>query len=173
MEHLGQEVFFDRDKLIVSKTDLKGRITYANDTFLKIAGYSEEEIMGKPHNIIRNPNMPRAVFEVLWQVLSQEKEIFAFVVNSTKKSDYYWVLAHVTPSFVNGKIVGYHSTRRVPNSETIKQIIEPLYVELKEIEDRNQNKKKGTKDAIDALYSILREKQLSYVNFMAQLMDFN
>jgi len=108
MEFTGNEVFFDRDDLIVSKTDLDGRITYANHTFLEIAGYEEAACVGQQHNVIRNPNMPRAVFELLWQTIAESREIFAYVVNSTKAGDHYWVIAHVTPS------IGRRPNRRIP-----------------------------------------------------------
>lgn len=163
-------MFFDRDDLIVSKTDLKGRLTYTNHTFLEIAGYEESEVMGQPHNMIRNPNMPRAVFELLWQTIAKDEEIFAYVVNSGKNGDHYWVIAHVTPSKENGNIVGYHSTRRVPNPQTIKTVIEPLYDQLKSIEDKNSNRKDGTQESVGALMGILKDKGASYNEFMASLM---
>ncbi|MCZ4279640.1 PAS domain S-box protein [Kiloniella laminariae] len=169
MQYPGKELFFDRNDLIVSKTDLKGRLTYTNDIFLQIASYSESEVIGKPHNIIRNPNMPRAIFELLWKNLAEGEEIFAYVVNSSKNGDHYWVIAHVTPSTVNGEIVGYHSTRRVPNPQTIKKIIEPLYDKLKKIEDANSNRKEGIKQSIEALNQILAEKNQSYNEFIATL----
>ncbi len=169
MEHLGKEVFFDRNDLIVSKTDLKGRLTYTNDIFLDIAGYTEDEVIGKQHNVIRNPNMPRAVFELLWQAISNGEEIFAFVVNAAKNGDHYWVIAHVTPSRSDGKIVGYHSTRRVPNPKTIKNTIEPLYDRLKAIEDANSSKKAGLEESVSALNAVLAEKNQSYNEFMASL----
>ncbi len=169
MNYQGKEVFFDRNDLIVSKTDLKGRLTYANDIFLKIAGYVEDDVMGKPHNIIRNPNMPRAVFELLWGRIAKEEEIFAYVVNSARNGDHYWVIAHVTPSRTNGEIVGYHSTRRVPNPETIRNVIEPLYDELKAIEDANPNRKEGINEAVNALNAMLAEHNQSYNEFIASL----
>jgi len=169
MQYVGKEVFFDRNELIVSKTDLKGRLTYANHTFLEIAGYTEAEVIGQPHNMIRNSNMPRAVFELLWSTISKGEELFAYVVNSTKAGDHYWVIAHVTPSLEDGKIVGYHSTRRVPNPDTIKQVIEPLYDQLKSIEDRNPNKKAGIAAATRALNEILRDKDVTYSELVASL----
>ncbi len=169
MQYTGNEVFFDRNDLIVSKTDLKGRITYANHTFLEVAGYEESEVMGQPHNMIRNPNMPRAVFELLWQTIAKGEEIFAYVVNSAQSGDHYWVIAHVTPSLENGSVVGYHSTRRVPNPQTIKSVIEPLYGQLKSIEDKNPNKKDGTQESFDALVSILGDKGVSYNELIASL----
>jgi PAS domain S-box-containing protein len=75
----GVECFFPEDEIIVSKTDLKGLITYANHTFLSIAGYTEEEVLGQPHNIIRHPDMPRCVFKLLWDTLKLRREIFAYV----------------------------------------------------------------------------------------------
>ncbi len=169
MRYHGKEVFFERDELIVSKTDLKGKLTYTNDIFLKIAGYTEEEVIGKQHNVIRNPNMPRVIFKVLWDSIMAGNEIFAYVVNSTKNGDHYWVLAHVTPSFRDGVVVGYHSTRRVPNPDTIKNVIEPLYGSLKNIEDTDTSKKDGLARSHEALLALLKEKNQSYNEFIASL----
>ena len=106
-----KEVFFPDSEIIVSKTDLKGRITYANQTFCHVAGYDEAELLGQQHSIVRHPDMPRAVFKLLWDTLGEGKEIFAYVKNMTKHGDYYWVFAHVTPSYDGaGKLVGYHSS---------------------------------------------------------------
>jgi len=85
----GKEVFFDKDDLIVSKTNLKGHLTYMNDIFLEIAGYKESEVIGKPHNVIRHPDMPRCVFKLLWDKIQSGNEVFAYVVNTTKNGDYY------------------------------------------------------------------------------------
>jgi len=166
----GKEVFFSRDDLIVSKTDCDGRITYANQTFLDVAGYEESDCIGQQHNIIRSPYMPRAVFKLLWSTLKTGREIFAYVVNSTKAGDHYWVIAHVTPSVRNGTTVGYHSTRRVPNAETIRNVVMPLYDNLNAIESRNASKKDGLDESVGALQGILAEKGVSYDEFMAGLM---
>lgn len=170
MNFSGKEVHFDHDELIVSKTDLQGRITYANHTFLKIAGYEEAECIGQQHNLIREPNMPRAVFELFWSTLAEGKEIFAYVVNSTKAGDHYWVIAHGTPSVQNEKTVGYHSTRRVPNPDTIQNVIVPLYDKLLSIEQKNPSKKDGLQESVNTLLGILSEKKVSYDEFMAGLM---
>ena len=169
MHYAGNEAFFDRNDLIVSKTDLKGRVTYANHTFLEVAGYEESEVIGQPHNMIRNPNMPRAVFELLWTTIAEGEEIFAYVVNTAKNGDHYWVIAHVTPSKENESIIGYHSTRRVPNPQTIKTVIEPLYDQLKSIEDKNPNRKDGIQESVSALMSILSDKGVSYNELIASL----
>ncbi len=173
MQYSGTEVFFDRDDLIVSKTNLKGHITYANHTFLDIAGYDESEVIGKPHNIIRHKNMPGGVFEFFWKVLSEEKEIFAYVVNSTKNGDYYWVIAHVTPSFSDGRVNGYHSTRRVPDPHTIREVIEPLYDKLNNVEASSTSKKEGIQSSFAHLNDILAEKGATYNEFVAATMKGN
>src|SRR5579871_2355063 len=103
------EVTFGDDEIIVSKTDIKGHIQYANEVFLRISGYSENEVLGEPHNVIRHPDMPRCIFKLLWDTISSGHEIFAYVKNLCKDGSYYWVLAHVTPTFNNyGEIIGYH-----------------------------------------------------------------
>lgn len=170
MNFTGKEVFFDRSDLIVSKTDPQGRLTYTNDTFLKIAGYDEAECIGKQHNMIRHPNMPRAVFDLLWATIATGREIFAYVVNATKSGGHYWVIAHVTPSKANGQIVGYHSTRRVPSQDTIRNTIMPLYDRLNGIEARNASKKEGLRESVAALHQMLAEKSLTYDEYMARLM---
>ncbi len=169
MHFAGKEVYFDRDDLIVSKTDLDGRIVYANHTFLEVSDYREDEVLGKQHNVIRNQNMPRAVFEFLWSTIQAGKEIFAYVVNSTKHGDHYWVQAHVTPSRSGNTIVGYHSTRRVPNPQTIQNIVMPLYDRLSGIEQRNASKKQGLQDSVEAFKSMLAEKNVSYDEFISDL----
>jgi PAS domain S-box-containing protein len=105
----GVERFFD--DIIVSKTDLEGKITYANRTFMEIAGFPDDKAcIGQPHNVIRHPDMPRAVFLLLWKTLQSDQEIFAYVINRALNGDHYWVLAHVTPSHdMNNNVIGYHS----------------------------------------------------------------
>ncbi len=166
----GKEVFFDERDIIVSKTDLKGRITYANRTFMNIAGYCEKELLGKPHSIIRHPDMPRAVFKLLWDRLARKEEIFAYVVNLAKNGDHYWVLAHVTPS-VNaaGEIIGYHSSRRVADPAITQNTIVPLYKDLLEIEKSVANKKDGMNKAFNQLTSTLQEKKVSYNELILSL----
>ena len=117
----GVERTFGTDEIIVSKTDTKGRIIYANEVFLRLAGFSEREIIGQPHSIIRHPAMPRCVFKLLWDTISSGKECFAYVLNRSKNGDHYWVLAHVTPTFDSkGTIVSYHSNRRNPRRDNLR-----------------------------------------------------
>jgi PAS domain S-box-containing protein len=140
----GVERFFDYNDIIVSKTDLKGKLTYCNDVFLDISGYTESECLGQPHSMIRHPDMPRCVFHLLWQSIQSGEEIFAYVINRCENGDHYWVCAHVTPSFdKSNKSIGYHSNRRVADPEIVRTVFIPLYQKLKSEEDRCNNRKDG------------------------------
>lgn len=165
----GVERTFGADEIIVSKTDTKGRIIYANEVFLRLAGYSEREILGQPHNIIRHPAMPRCVFKLLWETISAGKECFAYVVNRSKNGDHYWVLAHVTPTFdSSGTIVSYHSNRRSPRREAVAKA-EALYKELLAIESRHHDRKQGMEAAYQALIDKLQGLGVPYDEFVFAL----
>lgn len=157
------EITFASDEIIVSKTDLKGRITYANKTFSRVAGFSRSELMGAPHSIIRHPDMPRAVFKLLWDRLGEEKEVFAYVKNMARSGDFYWVFAHVTPSYDDaGTVTGYHSNRRVPDRRVVHDVIEPLYAALLQTEAAHANAKEGMRASSAQLADIVKSKASSY-----------
>ena len=142
---------------IVSKTDTKGRITYCNQIFMDMAEYTEEELLGKPHNLIRHPDMPKAVFKFLWDTLPTKQEVFAYVINRTKNGNDYWVYANITASEdKNGKIIAYYSVRRKPNPDAIA-IIKPLYAKMLEVE-----KSKGVEASFQILVDLLTEKGVGY-----------
>jgi len=158
----GRERRFSPDEFIVSKTDAKGIITYANDVFLRIADYTLEEVIGKPHNLIRHPHMPRSVFKLLWHRIKSGNEIFAYVVNRSKNGDHYWVLAHVTPSFdASGNVIGYHSNRRLPKPETVA-LVEPLYRQLRTIEDSAPKIQQGVESSMRELQSWINKNGGNY-----------
>ena len=166
----GNERFFDRDEIIVSKTDLKGRVTYANQVFLKVAGFTEREIIGEPHSIIRHPDMPRSVFKLLWDTIGAGQEIFAYVINRAKNGDHYWVFAHVSPSLDrNNKVVGYHSNRRVPDRAVIDEHIIPLYRAICEEEASHANRKEGMMAGVKMVTDLLTSKGIGYDEFVATL----
>jgi len=166
----GVEKYFSEDELIVSKTDLKGRLTYCNDIFLSIAGYRETECLGQPHSMIRHPEMPRAVFALLWQTITEGREIFAYVINRCKNGDHYWVLAHVTPSRnAKGAISGFHSNRRVPDRSILENHIMPLYRELQSAEKSHKNRKDGLGASLEMVSRVLAEKNMEYDQFIATL----
>jgi PAS domain S-box-containing protein len=170
MKFTGQQVCFERDDLIVSKTDLQGRLTYVNHTFIEVSGFTETDCIGKQHNLIRDQNMPRCVFDLLWKTIAAGREIFAYVVNATKTGGHYWVIAHITPSIQDGRAIGYHSTRRTCNPNTVREIIIPLYDSLKRVEESNTSKKAGLEAAGAALRDMLAAKGASYDAFMSDLM---
>ena len=149
---------------LVSKTDIKGRITYCNQLFMKVAGYSESELLGKPHNIVRHSDMPRIIFKLLWERIQNKKEIFAYVKNKTKNGEYYWVCANVTASTDDkGNIIGYYSVRRKVNEQALPAI-EDLYTKLLQAESR------GGMDASQKyLNNLLKEKGVSYDEFVTSL----
>ena len=162
----GRERTFPEDEIIVSKTDPKGIITYANRTFLNVALYSETEILGQPHSIVRHPDMPRCVFKLLWDTIERGSEIFAYVKNMAKNGDHYWVFAHVTPTFDPArKIIGYHSSRRRPDAHQIV-IAEGLYRQLKQEENKYHDWKKGMEAATKMLLQAVAEKKMEYDEFV-------
>jgi PAS domain S-box-containing protein len=153
---------------IVSKTDLKGVITYGNRTFIEFSGYTEQELIGKPHNIIRHPDMPRGVFKFLWDTLAAKKECFAYVKNLAKDGSYYWVFANVTPSYnANAQVVEYFSVRRQPNRQAVSAVADVYALMIKE------EQKAGPRDAMDAslglLVSLLKSSGKSYEEFILSL----
>lgn len=157
------EVYFDAADIIVSKTDLKGRITYANKTFCDIAGYTQAELMGQPHSILRHPDMPRSVFKLLWDTIGSGREVFAYVKNITKAGDFYWVFAHVTPSFdAEKRIVGYHSNRRVPERRVLESAIIPLYAQVLAEEGRHANGKESLARGFQFMSEFVKSKGVSY-----------
>jgi len=157
------------DDIIVSKTNLKGLLTYGNDIFCEIADYKVSDILGKPHNLVRHPDMPRCVFKLLWETIQAGQEIFAYVVNRGKKGDHYWVFAHVTPSFdEGGQMIGYHSNRRKPTQAAL-QTIRNLYTTLLQEENRHGNRRDAAQAGYDLLQKILKEKETSYEEFVLSL----
>ena len=166
----GHERFFDKDEIIVSKTDLKGHIQYANRVFMRVGIFEEKSLIGAPHSILRHPDMPRCVFKLLWDNIQAGREIFAYVVNRATNGDHYWVLAHVTPSLDgSGNINGYHSNRRVPERRTLDEVIRPIYKDLLRIENSHSSRKDGMVASHNHLLDLLKQKGSSYDEFIFSL----
>lgn len=166
----GKERTFGDNEIIVSKTDLKGKMTYVNNVFLRLADYTEKDCLGQPHSMIRHPEMPRCIFKLLWDTIQDGREIFAYVVNRSANGDHYWVLAHVTPSRdANGTIVGYHSNRRTPNRKVLESTIIPLYKKLLAEEQRHTNSKDGMNASYKMLTDLLKDKGMDYPEFISGL----
>lgn len=163
-----KERIMREDDFIVSKTDTKGIITYCNRIFIEFSGYAEEELLGSQHNIIRHPDMPRAVFKLLWDTIAEKKEIFAYVKNMSKDGGFYWVFANITASLGQGdKIIGYYSVRRKPKPAAVKAL-EPVYREMCAIEQR-VGTKDGMKASTEYLLNILAKEKISYEKFVLSL----
>ncbi len=143
------------EDFIVSKTDAKGRIVYCNPIFIEFAGYPEQELLGKQHNIVRHPDMPRTAFKLAWDTIKSGHEFFAYVKNMSKDGSYYWVFAHMTPDLgVNGQPIGYTSVRRCPQPEAL-DYIKPLYEKILAAEHGA-----GSRGALEAGYQVLQNHLL-------------
>jgi PAS domain S-box-containing protein len=170
-EPTGVERVLGADDLIVSKTDLKGRITYANRTFLRISGFSELELLGAAHSIVRHPAMPRGAFRLMWETIEAGSEFFGYVLNLAKTGDHYWVFAHITPTFdERGTIIGYHSNRRAPSRAAIARV-EPIYARLSEIERDHAEPASAAGASLCRLAAELESKGTSYDRFVFSLAE--
>ena len=169
---MSKEVFFDYSEFIVSKTDTRGRIKYVNRTFIDISGYTEEELIGRPHSMIRHKKMPRSVFQLFWDTILDGKEMFAYVVNACKNGDYYWVLAYVTTDLDprTGEIVGYHSVRRVPSRKAVAEI-GAIYENLCNLEKKYPSKKDAIAAGLKALTDLLESVGTDYESWVYSLED--
>ena len=154
----------DKDDFIVSKTDTKGKIIYGNKVFIKMSGYSEVELLGQPHSILRHADMPKIVFRLLWERIQNKKEIFAYVKNLCKDGAYYWVFANVTATVdENGSIRDFHSVRRKPTDKAMS-VIPDLYAQLLSAE------RSGGMDASKKLLDeILDKKGVDYDEFILSI----
>lgn len=123
------ELPYPDGKLIVSRVDLDGVITHANDAFVDISGYERDELIGKPHHILRHPEMPKGAFKDLWETVKSGKKWHGYVKNLCKDGSYYWVYATAVPNVRRGETVGYTSVRRKPSRSKIAET-EQLYAKM-------------------------------------------
>ena len=117
-----REIPYPQGRLIISRTDLNGIITHANEAFVELSGYTREELIGQPHAILRHPDMPRAAFKDLWDTLNAGKKWHGYVKNLRKDGSHYWVYATAVPNVRGGKVVGYTSVRRQPSRKKIEEL---------------------------------------------------
>jgi aerotaxis receptor len=127
---LGQEVILDDNAFLVSETDARGVILFANDDFCKVAEYEIDELIGKPHNIIRHEDMPKAAFKDMWDTIKSGKSWSGYVKNKTKSGKYYWVYAVISPCKTCDGKDGYISCRRKASEKEIAKAIK-MYKELR------------------------------------------
>ncbi|MCK5888600.1 MAG: PAS domain-containing protein [Methylococcales bacterium] len=149
---------------IISETDDKGIITQANDIFQEVAGYSESELIGANHNLVRHPDMPRAAFNLVWSTIKTGKEISAYVINKAKNGDHYWVFATITPQ--DG---GYRAVREAPSEAIINDVIAPLYKQMRDKEAETNYDNAGMEASTQILLDVLADKGLSYDELISAL----
>src|SRR5690606_5822917 len=125
-----RERTFPAEDRLISTTDLNSKITYCNDAFVAISGFTREELLGQPHNIVRHPDMPPPVFAHMWETLKQGKPWMGLVKNRSKNGDFYWVSAYVTPVYEDGRMIGYESVRSLPSRDQVARA-EALYARLR------------------------------------------
>lgn len=167
---IDEEIVLDPKRYIVSETDEKGKITYCNDYFIEISGYKKDELIGKPHSMIRHPDMPKVVFKLLWETITQGKNINAVVKNLAKDGRYYWIFTEFESrrDTDTGEIIGYHAARKSISKHVIEVIAE-LYARLVEIE-----KNDGVEASEKYLISFLKEKgdDINFSNIMEEIHRF-
>ncbi|WP_295702179.1 PAS domain-containing protein [uncultured Helicobacter sp.] len=163
---MSQELYLQDDTLIISKTDLKGCITYGNDDFVYFSEFKEEEFLGKKHNLIRHKDMPRIAFKLLWENIQNGKEFFAFVKNISRNGRAYWVFANITPSYdKQNNIIGYYSVRRRPSKEGVA-FMNDMYAKLSQAESQG-----GVQASLTLLTNTLQEANISYDELVINLQN--
>ena len=125
----GNERTFPAQQRLISTTDLKGQITYCNDAFIEISGFSRDELIRAPHNLVRHPDVPPAVFAHMWETLKAGRPWMGIVKNRCKSGDHYWVNAYVVPVLDDGKVTGYESVRSKPTAEQVQRA-QALYLRI-------------------------------------------
>jgi len=154
--------------MIISKGDAEGNITYTNPIFMKISGYTQGELLDKPHSILRHPDMPKVIFKYLWENIKEGKEVYAYVKNLCKDGSFYWVLAQIRMAKnPDGSFRNYVSTRR-QISESAKAVISELYAKLLKIE-----KEEGVEASAKALEAFLVENGQSFDTFNEFMIQLN
>ena len=166
---IDEEIMLNPKKYILSKTDTKGIIEYGNDYFVEISGYEEEELIGKNHNIIRHPDMPKIVFELLWRRIQNRENITAVVKNMSKDGRYYWVVTdfEIKVDKVTNEITGYFAYRTAAPRKAI-EAMEPLYKKLVSIEDKS-----GIDGSGKYLTALLETEGKSYDQFINEVTGKN
>ncbi len=152
-----KEILMQKGEILLSRTDLKGRITYVNDAFVKISGFTRDELIGANHNIVRHPDMPASAYEDLWNNLKQGRPWTAPVKNRAKSGDFYWVEANVVPIFENGQAKEYLSVRYPPTREQVSNA-EKLYKLI------NENKATLKPTGVKAFLKNLHETDITKKN---------
>ncbi len=161
---LDEEISFSKKKFIVSKTDIEGNILFVNQSFCDITGYTNKELMGQPHSVLRHPDMPKAIFYIIWKSLLAGMEVSAIIKNVAKSGKYYWVIADFSMQRNKyGDLETFSSFKRAA-ANYVSENIEPLYKEMIMAE-----RKGGMEASLMYLEAFLEEKQMSYDDYLEDL----
>ena len=166
---IDEEIKLDPKKYIISSTDAKGLITDVNDYFVEISGYSKDELIGKPHNIIRHPDMPKVVFKLMWEQLKSGHDILALVKHLAKDGRYYWIFTSFEPvKNANGEVIGYTAHRKSAPKHTIETVAD-IYKKVLEVE-----KKDGVEASEKFLNDYLKQRgeEITFANLMDEIYKF-
>ena len=160
-----RELEWDKTKQLLSKTDAKGNILYANEAFIDVCGYDDFELMDKNHNLLRHPDMPKVIFKLLWENLARNRECSMIVKNMSKTGRYYWVYNDITSTTDNDDNVFFTGKQKAVPADVIAQHVEVLYRKLLQVE-----KASGTQSSENYLIGFLEERNKSYVQYINGLM---
>ncbi len=160
-----REVSWGKNITLLTKTDVKGNIEYVNENFLDVSGYDDYELIGKPHSIVRHPDMPKIIFKMLWDKLKMGENLHVIVKSLSKTGRYYWVITdYKTTRDLNGEIIAYTSKQQSVNEEIILKFIEPLYKKLLQIEQSG-----GIEASEKYLIGFLEERNKTYDQYIEDL----
>ena len=161
---LNKEVVFSKKKFIVSKTDTKGKITFVNKNFCDVSGYTATELIGVEHNVLRHPDMPKAIFYMIWKSLNSGREISAIIKNLSKSGKYYWLITDFSVERDSkGALKTFTSFNRIA-PDYIREVIEELYSEMLLAEKRG-----GIEWSLHYLEKFLEQRNMSYNDFLEDL----
>lgn len=164
---INKEVNWNKNKTIISRTDVYGTIVSVNEAFTETSGYSEKELVSKPHNIIRHPDMPKCIFKILWNNLKNGENFFGIVKNLAKSGEYYWVLTDFDIiKDKNGTIINYEAKRIAVPQELIAIEIEPLYGRIAKLEEFY-----GENGGENYLNGFLEKEDKNYVEYIRHLIS--
>jgi len=169
VEPTGVERVLAPEDILVSRTDPRGRLTYVNDSFLAVTGYRDVDLLGRRHDVIRHPDMPRAVLRLLRASLTARCVVFGYVVNLTADGSHYWALAHIRPSFDRrGTVIGYDATAQTAGAAALREVV-PLYARLVQEEQRHLNAASAIDASTALLAAFLDDRGQTYDQLVWQL----
>ncbi|MES9856683.1 MAG: PAS domain-containing protein [Sedimenticola sp.] len=164
-----REIVFGEDEIIVSKIDARGRISYLNRVYMRMAGYPEQEVLGNDQSMIYHPDMPQGLFRLMWNTLEQGQEFLGYIKSISSGGDFFWAVVNVTPDLgLDDRLLGYHYVGRKPSASAVKAI-EPLYREMLDAEQKKQQAGDAEMASIELLMKRLAESKTTYDEFVLSL----